>query len=81
MHDPTEAKHCEMMAEINANPGSREVLEANHGQVWDTQALQQDFEVLAFMAPFVIVREKSTEAKGSLEFQATPRFYFNFQAD
>ncbi len=81
MHDPTESTRRQMMIDINANPGSREALEAKHGQVWNTEQLQQDFEVLAFMAPFVIVREKSTGAKGSLEFQASPRFYFNFQAD
>lgn len=81
MHDPTESTRREMMAEINANPGSREALEAKHGQVWDTQELQQDFDVLAFMAPFVIVKRKTDMAKGSMEFQANPRFYFNYQAD
>ena len=81
MHDPTESTRRQMVKEINANPGSREALEAKHGNVWDTGELQRDFEVLAFMAPFVIVREKMTGAKGSLEFQADPRFYFNFQTD
>ena len=81
MHDPTESTRREMMAEINANPGSREALESKHGQVWDTTELQEDFEVLGFMAPFVIVRRKSDGAKGSLEFQANERFYFNYQAD
>jgi len=70
-----------MMAEIKANPGSREALEAKHGQVWDTSELQEDFDVLAFMAPFVIVMRKADTAKGSIEFQASPRFYFNFVAD
>lgn len=81
MHDPTEATRRELVKEINANPGSREALEAKHGQVWNTQELQQDFEVLGFMAPFVIVSRRSDRAKGSLEFQANERFYFNFQAD
>ena len=80
MNDPTESTRRQMMKDINANPGSREALEAKHGQVWDTQELQRDFEVLAFMAPFVIVKRKTDMVKGSLEFQANPRFYFNFQA-
>jgi hypothetical protein len=81
MHDPTESTRRQMVKEINANPGSREALEAKHGQVWDTQELQQDFTVLAFIAPFVIVSRRSDGVKGSLEFQANERFYFNFQAD
>ena len=70
-----------MIANINANPGSRETLEANHGEVWDTTELQEQFEVLAFMAPFVIVKRKSDGAKGSLVFQTTPRFYYQFEAE
>ena len=54
---------------------SREELEAKYGQVWGTKQLQEDFEVIGFMAPIVIVRVKSTNQKGSLEFQHYPRFY------
>jgi len=67
------------LAEINAEPGSREALEAQYGQVWDTQQLAGDFEVIGFMAPFVVVRRRADGMKGSLEFQHMPRFYFNFQ--
>ena len=79
MNDPTEAARRERLAEINAEPGSREALEAQHGQVWDTEQLTQDFEVIGFMAPFVVVRRRSDGMKGSLEFQHAPRFYFNFE--
>ncbi len=81
MSDPTEAARRERLAEINTEPGSREALEAQHGQVWDTQQLAQDFEVIGFLAPLVVVRRKADGVKGSLEFQHTPRFYFNFVAD
>jgi hypothetical protein len=81
MTDPTEAARRERLAEINAEPGSREALEAEHGQVWDTEQLRQDFEVIGFLAPLVVVRRKADSVKGSLEFQHTPRFYFNFAAD
>jgi hypothetical protein len=81
MSDPTEVARREMLAEINAQPGSREALEAEHGQVWDTQELGQDFEVLGFAAPLVVVRRRSDGVRGSLCFQHSPRFYFAFQTD
>ena len=79
MIDETETIRRQRVAEINAEPGSREALEAQHGQVWTTSELSSDYEVLGFMAPFVVVRRKSDGRKGSLEFQHGPRFYFNFQ--
>jgi hypothetical protein len=79
LNDPTEAIRRERLAEINAVPGSREALEAEHGQVWTTSELGRDFEVLGFMAPLVVVRRKADGVKGSLEFQHSPRLYFNWQ--
>ena len=80
MSDPTEAVRKELLATINAEPGSREALEAEHGQVWDTRQLGEDFDVLGFMAPVVVVRRKGDGQKGSLLFQARPRYYFGFEA-
>jgi hypothetical protein len=51
------------------------------GPTWDTQKLQEEFKVLSFMAPFVIVERKSDGKKGTLEFTHSPRVYFNFQED
>ena len=78
MHDVTEAVRRTLVAEINADPGSREALVAIHGQVWNTEELSRDFEVLGFLAPLVVVRRRSDGAKGSLYFQHIPRFYFGF---
>jgi len=78
MPDLTETIRLQRLAEINAEPGSREALEAEHGQVWDTRQLSTDFDVLGFMAPLIVVRRKSDGQKGSLEFQHNPRFYFSF---
>jgi hypothetical protein len=50
-------------------------------QVWDPQQLRQEFEVLDFVAPYVVVRRRSDGALGSFEFQHDPRLYFNFEAD
>ena len=81
MSDPTENIRREMVKEINHDPGSRESLEANHGQVWDTSELQKDFSVTGFMAPFVVVIEKSTGKKGTMVFQDRPRFYYDFKPE
>jgi len=80
-NDPTEPIRRQRLAEINAEPGSREALEAQYGQVWDTGELGKDFQVLGFLAPYVVVRRKSDGVRGSLEFQHHPRFYFNFQPE
>jgi hypothetical protein len=78
-HDPTVPARRKRLAEINAEPGSREALEAAHGQVWDTGELARDFEVVGFLAPLVVVRRKADGVKGSREFQHYPRLYFNWQ--
>jgi len=79
MNDPTEQARRDLVEEINAKSGGREALQAEHGQVWDTDELQQDFSVTGFAAPFIIVTRKSDGARGSLMFQHRPRFYFRFQ--
>jgi len=79
MTDPTEDIRRQMLTEINAAPGSREYLEAKHGQVWSTSELSRDFIVIGFSAPLVVVKRKSDDQKGSLMFQANPRFYFGFE--
>ena len=81
MTDETEAIRREMVATINAEPGSRPDLEAKHGQVWDTEQLKDDFQVLGFAAPFVIVRRRSDGVRGSLMFQNDPRFYHSFEPE
>lgn len=81
MQDPTEGARRKMVAEINANAGSRETLEAQYGRVWDTQELGRDFEVHSFAAPFVLVTRKSDGTEGGLTFQHWPRLYFDFHAD
>ncbi len=81
MCDETEAIRREMVATINAAPGSRPDLEAKHGQVWDTSELQDDFQVLGFMAPIVVVKRRSDGVRGSLMFQNDPRLYYSFSPE
>lgn len=51
-------------------------LAADKGERWDTAELQRDFEVLGFVAPYVVVRRRSDGELGSLEFTHSPRVYF-----
>ena len=81
MCDETEAIRREMVATINSDPGSRPNLESKHGQVWNTSQLQEDFQVIGFMAPLVIVRRRSDGVRGSLMFQSDPRFYHSFSPE
>ena len=81
MSDPTENIRRQMVKTINAIPGSREALEAKHGQVWDTTELQRDYEVLGFMSPLCGVRRKSDQVRGSVYLQHSPRFYYGFQPE
>ena len=81
MADATETIRRKRVIEINAEPAGREALNTEHGQVWNTGELTTEFEVLGFMAPYVVVRRNRDGCKGSLEFQHSPRLYFNFVAD
>lgn len=82
MQDETESFRRARQAELNSEAGARAELEALYGQVWSTDELRaSQYEVLGFMAPYVIVKDRETGKKGSLEFQHSPRFYFNYRAD
>lgn len=85
MNDNTEPVRRVLVSCINSSVQSDEKeterarLTAEYGQVWDTQQLGDDFQVIGFMAPFVVVKRKSDGVKGSMMFQHSPRFYFRFQ--
>lgn len=52
-----------------------------NGPVLTTAELSEQYDVLGFMAPFVVVRRKSDGRRGSLLFQHMPRFYFSWAED
>ncbi|MGO8930227.1 MAG: hypothetical protein ACLQU3_25440 [Limisphaerales bacterium] len=87
IQDATEDLRRRRLAEINRTVDSDDViaerqrLQARYGQIWDTAQLAKDFDVLGFMAPYVVVQRRSDGRKGSLEFQHLPRFYFNLILD
>ena len=86
--DPSDEETRRRLQElVNAVALEREEIErflASEGkdtQTWDTRELRADFEVLGFLAPFVVVRRKSDRQVGSLLFQHAPRYYWDFTPD
>jgi hypothetical protein len=80
MNDSTEAARREMLAA--GQPAAD--LAAEKEQTWTTAELQRDFNVLAFAAPFVMVRRISDRKLGSLEFargEDGERRYFDWRED
>lgn len=77
--EPTEQERRTVCRIINGSPATRESLEACYGDVWDTNQLREQFDVVGFLAPLVIVRRKSDGLKGTVLFQHSPRFYFQFR--
>jgi hypothetical protein len=81
MTDPTENMRRALVSKINSEATERADLESRYGQVWNTQELARDFEVMEFAAPFAIVKRKADNRMGSVLFQHHPRYYFSFQED
>jgi hypothetical protein len=76
-HDTEDARRAlidDMPAELMDRVNSGE-------QVWTTEQMRDDFTVLGFQAPFVVVTRKADGARGSLMFTHQPRFYFAWQPD
>ena len=46
---------------------------------WTTSELQQDFKVEGFGGGLCVVRRRSDNVRGSLEFDHMPRIYYNFK--
>ena len=74
----TDSVRDAMTREINARAVDRAELEEREGRVWDTQELQDEFEVVGFLAPAVMVNRRSDGAQGTMTFQHRPRFYWGF---
>lgn len=77
MSDVTEGFRRVLTEALNATG----VPEAYKGPIWDTEGMQVDFEVLGFMAPYVVVRRRSDGVRGTLLFTHHPRFYFDFREE
>jgi hypothetical protein len=69
------------MVELHETDHSREALEKQYGKVYTLEELRVEFEITGFAAPYVVVRRRSDNQVGTLEFVHMPRLYFNFEAD
>lgn len=79
MADHTEAIRRQMVDELKDN--TKAELEAKHGKIWTTSEMQEEFDALGFMAPFIIVRKRDTGERGSLMFTHSPRYYFSWSPE
>jgi hypothetical protein len=75
MTDPTEAARRALIADQ-----ALRFADALPQPNWSTEEMTRDFEVLGFLAPFVVVRRRADGVEGTLEFRHSPRVYFNFEA-
>ena len=71
--DQTEELRKERIVKLN--------LEAQYGRLLTTTELTSDYDVLGFMAPYVVCRRLSDGKKGTFEFLHSPRFYFNWRGE
>ena len=75
MHDDTESiRRLMLEAGVPATMAAK-------AETLTTAEMSELYTVLAFMAPYVVVRRKHDGAAGTLMFTHSPRRYFNWQAD
>ena len=80
MKDETEGIRKVLVKEINSTKDTeREDFELRYGKVWNTQELSEEFTVSGFMAPYVMVKRKLDDTKGTMMFSHSPRYYFCFE--
>ena len=80
--DHTEEMRRKAMDLMKREPASYEDLVANYGRdnVWTTEQVKELYEITSFMAPYCTCTRKSDGQVGSLAFQHSLRFCFNFVA-
>jgi hypothetical protein len=64
---------------VPETPRSREELEAQHERVWDTRQLAEEFVITSIIGHTVVVRRKTDDLVGTLQYQEAPRLYFGFR--
>ncbi len=75
MADATESIRRKLQAEINSGATPPE------GQTWTAEQLREEFDVIGFSAPFVVVRRKDSGKVGTLAFKHDPRIYFDWKEE
>ena len=71
---------CVVYADMDHTGRSRrEILEAEHGKVWDNGQARLEFEVLGYMSPLTIVRRKFDGVIGTLNATMGRRYFYDWQ--
>ena len=55
-----------------------EELKESYPEVLTTQEATDKYEFIGFMAPYVMVKDRVTGKKGTMQFDHRPRYYFGF---
>lgn len=76
--DPTEEARRQMLPGMRAELAA--AVEAGD-PVWTTAEMTAEFEVVGFLAPYVVVRRRSDGVQGTLRFTHVPRMYFGWDPD
>ena len=78
MTDSTEAARRALLPEMPHELRAR----VERGEtVYTTAEMTAEFATEGFLAPFVVVRRRSDNVRGTLMFTHSPRFYFGFEED
>ena len=76
-----EAERRNELVEMNDRDLTREALERDYGEVMDTSAVNMKYQVISFMAPYVLVVRLSDGKRGTLKFTHLPRWYHSFEEE
>lgn len=58
----------------------RRRLEKQYGQVWNSNEMHQEFEILKITGSGFVVERRADGKRGSMDYLPSPLFYFDFQA-
>lgn len=59
-------------------PLTYEELTTLYKDVWNVEKVREEFDILSFYKSNVIVKRKKDKQLGTLDYQHSPRFYYNF---
>ena len=66
---------------INTEPRSEEAFTTAGEEVWNTEEVQKEFEILGFKKPFALAIRKSDGARGTFLFQTMPKLFFSWSQE
>lgn len=61
-------------------PDVYQEIQEGGGECWTTDEVQDEFEIIGFMAPFCVAKRRETQEKGALTFVHRPRIYYSWRS-